>query len=93
MLKSFADTETRAFFETGKSRRLPTEIPRRAAMRLVQLHAAASIEDMRLPPSNRLEALSGDRAGRWSVRINQRWRLCFGFENGHAVDVEIVDYH
>lgn len=62
-------------------------------MRLNQLHAATRLEDLRLPPSNRLEALSGDRAGQWSIRINRQWRLCFRFEGNHAFDVEIVDYH
>jgi proteic killer suppression protein len=93
MLKTFADAETKTFFETGKSRRLPREIHRRAAMRLTQLGAAWVIEDLRLPPSNRLEALRGDRAGQWSIRINDRWRICFTFAESDAYDVEIVDYH
>lgn len=93
MIKTFADAETRRFFETGRSRRLPREVLRRAAMRLTQLNAAARLEDMRLPPSNRLEALRGDREGRHSVRINDQWRVCFRFETGDAFDVEIVDYH
>ncbi len=62
-------------------------------MRLTQLNAATKVEDLRLPPSNRLEALSGSRAGQWSIRINEQWRLCFRFEHGDALDVEIVDYH
>jgi toxin HigB-1 len=62
-------------------------------MRLTQLHAATAVDDLRQPPSNRLEALSGDRAGQWSIRINDRWRVCFRFAAGHAHDVEIVDYH
>ena len=62
-------------------------------MRLNQLNAATRLEDLRLPPSNHLEALVGNRAGQWSIRINQQWRLCFRFENGDAFDVEIVDYH
>ena len=62
-------------------------------MRLLQLHAATRIEDLRQPPSNRLEALRGDRAGQYSVRINDQWRLCFRFESGDALDVEIADYH
>lgn len=93
MIKSFADAETGRFFETGQARRLPQDILRRAAMRLAQLHAAVRVEDMRLPPSNRLEALKGARAGQHSVRINDQWRLCFRFEAGDAFDVEIVDYH
>jgi proteic killer suppression protein len=93
MLKTFADAETKGFFETGKSRLLPCEIHRRAAMRLTQLGAATEVDDLRLPPSNRLEALRGKRAGQWSIRINDRWRVCFTFANGDAYDVEITDYH
>ena len=93
MIQTFADTETESFFATGKSRRLPTEILKRAAMRLNQLLAATRIEDLRLPPSNQLEKLAGDRAGQWSIRINGQWRVCFLFEGGHAFDVEVVDYH
>ena len=62
-------------------------------MRLIQLNAASAIEDLRLPPGNRLEALKGDRAGQYSVRINEQWRVCFRFLDGDAFDVEIVDYH
>lgn len=93
MIRSFADDETERFYASGKSRRLPPNIQRRAAMRLTQLDAATSIEDLRLPPSNRLEALKHDRSGQWSIRNNQQWRVCFRFERGDAFDVEIVDYH
>jgi len=93
MIQNFATYETEQFYTTGKSRRLPTEILKRAAMRLIQLNAATRIEDLRLPPSNKLEALTHDRAGQWSIRINDQWRVCFRFENGDALDVEIVDYH
>jgi toxin HigB-1 len=93
MIRSFADDETERFYTTGKSRRLPSEIRTRAAMRLTQLNAATRVEDLRLPPSNRLEALRHDRVGQWSIRINDQWRVCFRFENGDAFDVEIVDYH
>lgn len=93
MIQTFANPETEQFFATGKSRRLPTEILKQAAMRLSQLHAAMRVEDLRLPPSNQLEKLSGDREGQWSIRINGQWRVCFRFEGDHAFDVEIVDYH
>ncbi len=93
MIRSFATTETEQFYSTGKSRRIPPEIFKRAAMRLLQLNAATRIEDLRLPPSNRLETLTQDRTGQWSIRINDQWRICFRFENGDAFDVEIVDYH
>ena len=93
MIESFANDETEKLFATGKSRRLPPDILKRALMRLVQLHAAVEIDDLRMPPSNRLEALTGDLQGKWSIRINDRWRLCFRFERGHAYEVEILDYH
>lgn len=93
MIESFASDETERLFATGKSRRLPPQILKRAVMRLAQLHAAFEVDDLRMPPSNRLEVLTGDLAGKWSIRFNDRWRLCFRFENGHAHDVEIVDYH
>ena len=93
MIQTFASTETEHFFATGKSRRLPPEILKRAAMRLMQLDAATRIEDLRLPPSNRLEVLVHNRAGQWSIRINNQWRICFKWLDDHAEDVEIVDYH
>jgi toxin HigB-1 len=93
MIQSFADNETEQFFVTGKSRRLPRDIQPRAAMRLLQLNAATRVDDLRLPPSNRLEALHRDRSGQWSIRLNDQWRVCFRFEAGDAFDVEIVDYH
>ncbi|MEK7811973.1 MAG: type II toxin-antitoxin system RelE/ParE family toxin [Pseudomonadota bacterium] len=93
MIRNFATAETEQFYSTGKSRRFPPDILKRAAMRLTQLDAATRIEDLCLPPSNRLEALAHDRAGQWSIRINDQWRVCFRFENGDAFDVEIVDYH
>lgn len=93
MIKNFADTETERLFTTGKSRRLPPDILRRVVKRLTQLDAAIMVEDLRIPPSNRLEPLGGNRSGQWSVRINDQWRLCFRFVGGDALDVEIVDYH
>jgi proteic killer suppression protein len=93
MIQSFANSETEQLFATGKSRRLPPDILKRATMRLTQLNAAARIDDLRLPPSNHLEALSHDRTEQWSIRINNQWRICFRFSNGDAFDVEIVDYH
>lgn len=93
MIQTFASAETESFFTSGRSRRLPPEILKRAAMRLNQLQAATRLDDLRLPLSNHLEALAGNRAGQWSIRINQQWRVCFRFEDGNAFDVEIVDYH
>ncbi len=93
MIVSFANKETEKLFATGKSKKLPPEIIARAIMRLTQLDSAREVSDLLMPPSNRLEALSGNRAGQWSVRINDQWRICFGFVNGEATDVEITDYH
>ena len=93
MIESFASSQTERLFATGKSRRLPPDILRRAVMRLTQLEAATAVDDLRLPPSNRLEALGGDRAGQWSIRINDQWRVCFRWTADGAEDVEIVDYH
>lgn len=93
MIKTFADTETERFFTTGKTRRFPPDIQKRAAMRLNQLDAATVLDDLRMPPSNHLESLRGDRTGQYSIRINDQWRLCFQFENDNAYAVEIIDYH
>jgi proteic killer suppression protein len=93
VIQTFAVGETERFYVAGKSRRLPTEIRKRAAIRLLQLNAATRTDDLRLPPSNRLEQLQGDRAGQWSIRINDQWRVCFRFHDGDAYDVAIADYH
>jgi len=93
MITSSANKETEKLFATGKSKKLPSEIITRAIMRLTQLDNVREVSDLLIPPSNRLEALSGDRAGKWSIRINDQWRICFIFANGEATDVEITDYH
>lgn len=93
MITAFADKETEKLFTTGKSKRLPSEIITRSIMRLTQLDNAREVTDLLVPPSNRLETLSGDRAGQWSIRINDQWRICFLFANGEATYVEITDYH
>ena len=93
VIRSFANAETERFFMTGKSRRVPTEIRVRAAMRLTQVNAATRVEDLRLPPSNQLEPLKGARKRQWSIRVDDQWRVCFRFDKGDAFDVEIVDYH
>jgi proteic killer suppression protein len=93
MIRSFADAETERFFVTGKNRRLPPDIVKRAMMRLLQLHSATRIDDLRLPPSNRLEALKGHRSGQHSIRVNDKWRVCFRLRDGDAWNVEIADYH
>ena len=93
MIRSFADKATAAIFAGMEVRRLPRDIQQRAAEKLALLDAAHQIEDLRVPPGNRLEKLSGDRMGQWSIRINNQWRICFAFDGGNAYDVEIVDYH
>ncbi|MDR1163763.1 MAG: type II toxin-antitoxin system RelE/ParE family toxin [Candidatus Accumulibacter sp.] len=93
MIQTFANAETEAFFTTGQSRQIAAPIRKRAAMRLHQLDAATQVEDLRMPPSNRLERLSGERAGQWSIRINDQWRVCFEWSESDAWNVEIVDYH
>lgn len=93
MIKGFRCRETERLFEVGTSRRIPPDVVRRALGQLRDLDAAAVLDDLRVPPGRRLEALSGDRAGQHSIRINQQWRVCFVWQDGNAHDVEIVDYH
>jgi len=92
VIESFRCRDTADLF-SGK--RVPrfANIERVALRKLTQLHIAGRIEDLRIPPNNRLEALKGDRKGQWSIRVNDQWRVCFRFEKGAAFDVEIVDYH
>jgi len=93
MIKSYANKLTRQVVEGEFPRKLPSTIKTRTIMRLVQIDNAMNIDDLRLPPSNHLEKLSGDRRNQYSVRINQQWRICFEFDHGHAFNVEILDYH
>ena len=80
-------------FNGRRSIKLPGDIQRTALRKLTQIHGAATLEFLRVPPGNCLEKLGGDRAGQWSIRINGQWRICFKWREGHAYDVEIVDYH
>ncbi len=91
-IRSFRDSETRRLFEDEPIRRFAA-IARQARRKLAYLDAAARIEDLRIPPGNRLEALKGNRVGTWSIRVNDQWRVCFRWAEGHAEDVELVDYH
>ena len=93
MIRSFRDKETEKIFSRESSRRLPADLQRIALRKLVILDAAESLQDLRLPPGNRLEKLSGDRAGQHSIRINDQWHICFGWRDGDAYEVEITDYH
>jgi toxin HigB-1 len=93
MIRSFRDRETERLFRRERVRKLPPDVHRVALRKLVLLDAAESIEDLRVPPGNRLEMLTGDRAGQHSIRINDQWRVCFRWKEGDAEDVEIVNYH
>jgi proteic killer suppression protein len=92
VIKSFADKRTMALFETGKSRRW-NPIARVAVRKLVQIDSVTTLDELKVPPGNRLEALKGDRAGHLSIRISDQWRICFRWETDGVYDVEIVDYH
>ncbi|MBI5747377.1 MAG: type II toxin-antitoxin system RelE/ParE family toxin [Nitrospirae bacterium] len=93
MIKGFRCKETEKIFLRQHSTKLPVNIQRIALRKLLLLDAAEKIEDLRVPPGNRLEKLSGNRLGQYSIRINDQWRICFRWSEGDAHDVEIVDYH
>jgi proteic killer suppression protein len=93
MIKSFADAETEIIWSGRRSRKLPPDIQSTALRKLRMLNNARLLQDLRVPPGNRLEALSGNPAGEHSIRINEQWRICFNWQEGGPSDVEIVDYH
>jgi len=93
VIQSFADKDTQRVFARERLRRWSTELQRLALRKLLILDAAEELGDLRIPPGNRLEKLSGDRAGQYSIRINDQWRVCFRWSDGDAYDVEITDYH
>ena len=93
MIKSFQDRFSESFFITGKSKKIPQNIQKVALRKLDYLHAASELDDLRVPPANRLEKLVGDLEGFYSIRVNKQYRVVFRFENGDAYDVSIVDYH
>ncbi len=93
MIKTFNCKDTEKIFRGQFSRRLPHDIQRVAARKLEILAAASQLETLTIPPANHLEALRGNRLGQYSIRINQQWRICFRWDEGHAYEVEIVDYH
>jgi len=93
VIQDFRCKETEKIWKGKGSRRSPADIQRVALRKLTQLSAAEKLDDLRVPPGNRLEALKGNRAGRHSIRINDQWRICFVWKDGHAHEVEIVDYH
>jgi proteic killer suppression protein len=93
VIKTFADRMTEELFRTGKAKRVPVDVARRALRKLEAIDAATQLADLRVPPGNRLHALKGDRSGQHSISVNDQWRICFRFEDGEAHDVEFCDYH
>jgi proteic killer suppression protein len=93
MIKAFADKRTQELFLTGNARRFPADVANRAVRKLEYVDLATSLDDLRVPPGNRLHRLEGDRKGQHSISVNDQWRICFRFEDGDDYDVEICDYH
>jgi proteic killer suppression protein len=93
VIKTFKDNQTQQIYQRKRSRKLPPDIQQIALRKLRMINNAVSINDLRVPPANRLEKLSGDREGQWSIRINNQWRICFEWLESDAFNVEIVDYH
>lgn len=93
MIRSFADKRTAAIWADEMPKRFPSDLGKVCRRKLKMLAAATRLEDLRVPPANRLEALTGDRSGQHSIRVNDQWRLCFVWRDGDAFEVEIVDYH
>ncbi len=93
MIESFANTETEKIFQGIVSKKLPPNIQKTARRKLLYLYEADNLQDLLAPPGNKLEKLHGNRAGQYSIRINDQWRICFKWVNNQAVEVEIVDYH
>ncbi len=93
MIKTFADRRTQELYVTGRSKRFPADVAQRAARKLEYVDLAAQLDDLKVPPGNRLHALEGHRKGQYSISVNDQWRICFEFIDGDAYDVEICDYH
>jgi proteic killer suppression protein len=93
VIKTFADRRTQELFVTGAAKRLPPHIAARAARKLEYIDLATRLDDLRVPPGNRLHALKADRSGQHAIAVNEKWRVCFRFVDGDAYDVEICDYH
>ena len=93
MIRTFKDKEAQKIFRRERSRKLPEDLLRPALRKLRMLNRAVSLNDLRIPPANRLEKLTGDRTGQYSIRVNDQWRVCFRWQATDAYDVEIVDYH
>ena len=93
MIKSFSDKEAEKLFNRERSRKVPQDIQAITRRKLEMIHAAGSLQDLRNPPSNHLERLKGELKNKYSIRINDQWRICFYWNDGEALNVEIVDYH
>ena len=93
VIKTFKDDLTQKIYQRQPSRKLPHDIQQVALRKLRMINNATSINDLRVPPANRLEKLGGDRVGQWSIRINDQWRICFEWQKSDAYNIEIVDYH
>ncbi len=93
MIKTFADGQTEELFRTGKAKKVPTDVARRALRKLEAVHAVLQVTDLRVPPGNRLHAPKGDRVGQHAVAVKDQWRICFRFVDGDAYDVEFRDDH
>jgi len=93
MIKTFADRRTQELYVTGKAKRLPAELAKRAARKLEYVDLATRLDDLKVPPGNRLHALEGNRKGQHAICVNDQWRICFRFIDGDAYDVEFCDYH
>jgi len=93
MIKTFADRRTQELYVTGRSKRFPADVAQRATRKLEYVDLATRLDDLKVPPGNRLHALEGHRKGQYSISVNDQWRICFEFIDGDAYDVEICDYH
>ena len=93
VIKTFADRHTQELYTTGKSKRFPPDIAKRAARKLEYIDLATRLDDLKVPPGNRLHELERDRMGQYAISVNDQWRICFRFIDGDAYDVEITDYH
>ncbi|HEX2925270.1 MAG: type II toxin-antitoxin system RelE/ParE family toxin [Bacteroidota bacterium] len=93
MIRSFKNSDSEKIFNREHSRAVPANLLEKAWVKLAMIHAAVRLEDLRVPPGNKLEKLSGDREGQFSIRINQKYRICFYWQDSNAFDVEVTDYH
>ena len=93
MIKTFADRRTRELFATGAAKRFPADVAKRVARKLEYVDLVVTLDDLKVPPGNRLHALKDDRKGQHAISVNDQWRICFRFADGDAYDVEVCDYH